>query len=93
MNYLDCNKKICRNEYYGLKINFVSETEEFVFSCLGNNGNITYCLFNSSLKFKEINKFDECESIYGYSTIYSSNLSTYYIISDEICNEKYYSYN
>ena len=42
--------------------------------------------------FNEINKFDECESINGYSTLYSNNLSDYFIISDEICNNKFYSY-
>ena len=92
MNYLNCNNKICRNEYYGLKTNYFPEKKEFIFSCIGNDGNITYCIFNSTFSFNEINKFNQCESINGYSTIYSNNLSTYYIISDEMCEGKSNSY-
>ena len=92
MDYLNCNKKICRNEYYGFKIKYYNETNEFIFSCLGEKGNITYCVFNN-FEFYEINKFDECDNINGYSTLYSNNANKYYIISDEICNGNEILYN
>ena len=85
MNYKKCNNKICRNEYYGLKINYFSQNDEFIFSCLGENGNITYCIFNNDFDYEEINKFENCDSINGYSTLFSNIRNNYYIISDENC--------
>ena len=88
MDYLDCNNKICRNEYYGLKINYYSFKDEFIFSCLGEIGNITYCIFNNKFDYNEINQFEKCDKINGYSTLFSNLTNKYYIISDEVCNNK-----
>ena len=88
MDYLDCNNKICRNEYYGLKINYYSFKDEFIFSCLGEIGNITYCIFNNKFDYNGINQFEKCDKINGYSTLFSNLTNKYYIISDEVCNNK-----
>ena len=88
MNYLNCNNKICRNEYYGLKVNYFPEKDEFISSCLGENGNITYCIFNNNFNYEEINKFENCNNINGYSTVFSNSTNKYYIISDEFCNNE-----
>ena len=39
---LECNDNICQNNYYGLKVNYFSQTNEFVFSCSGEYSNIMY---------------------------------------------------
>ena len=88
MNYLNNNNKICRNEYYGLKVNYFPEKDEFISSCLGENGNITYFIFNIDFNYEEINKFENCNNINGYSTAYSNSTNKYYIISDEFCNNE-----
>ena len=92
INYFNCNNKICKKEYYGLKVNYISQTDEFIFSCLGNNGNIRFCIFNNTFDSKEINKFKECETIDGYSTIYSTYKNDYFIVSDAKCNGNIKSY-
>ena len=58
LNYFNCNNKLCRNEIYGLKINYFSNKKEYIFSCTGINGNITFCIFDKSYKYKEINRFN-----------------------------------
>ena len=70
-NYFNCNKNLCRNKYYSLKVNYYSPINQYIFSCAGNNGNISFCIFNTSFSFNAINKFEQCENVYGYSTIYS----------------------
>ena len=80
-----CNGNICRNIYYGLKVNYFSENDEFVFSCSGNNGNVTLCIFDKDFNYNQkVIKFEECNNIEGYSNIYYNN--DYYIISDENCS-------
>ena len=86
LNYFNCNNKMCKKEYYALKVNYIPEKDEFIFSCSGNNGNISFCIFDNTFNYKEINKFDDCETIDGYSTIYSKDAKDYYIISDVKCN-------
>ena len=46
----NCNNNICKNEYHSLNVDYNFEKDEFVFSCSGNNGNITYCIFDNSFK-------------------------------------------
>ena len=52
LDYFNCNNKLCRNKIYGLKINYFSKQEEYIFSCMGNNGNITFCIFNKSFNYE-----------------------------------------
>ena len=48
-----CDENICKNEYYGLKVNFFTENREFVFGCSGHNSNITLCIFDSNFNSKK----------------------------------------
>ena len=83
-SYYNCNNNICKNKYYGLNVNYFPENDEYVFSCTGNNGNITLCIFNNQSEYySTMIKFDECESIDSYSII---NLGEYYIFSEERCS-------
>ena len=92
INYFNCSNKICKNEYYSLKVDYIPQKDEFIFSCSGNTGNISFCIFNNSFNYKEIDKFNECENIDGYSTLYSEDTKDYFIISDVKCNGEIKSY-
>ena len=79
--------KKCRNELYGMKINYLFETNEIIFSCSGSDGSIETYIFDIELNTPDysIKQFTSCESIYGFSIMYTSD---YYILSDVKCNEK-----
>ena len=91
--YYEIDKK-CINGYYGLKIDYFQETEEIAFSCLNEDGDIQFFFFDKELEYsyKQIYKLTGCESINGYSLLYSINKKDYYILSDLKCKGKKYSY-
>ena len=82
----------CDKKNYGLKVNYFSEKNQFIFSCLSDTS-IIYVLFyfddNNSFKynFNKLNTNDECEYFNGYNFFYSQEEDNYYIISDYICNK------
>ena len=85
---------LCRNQYYGLKINYYKEKEEYIYSCLFDNSTILISMFNKELKnYKYTFKYTDCDKIYGYSIIYSIIKEKYFIISDENCKWKNYPIN
>ena len=80
----------CDNKYYGYKVNYYIETNNydyFLFSCIHNNGNIIFAFFEMNIAFTEEYKYSDCENIDGYSIIYLPINNNYYIISDAICNQ------
>ena len=83
----NCNENICKDKYYGLKVNYFPSKNDFVFGCSGNNGNVTLCVFNEQFKYKKNEfKLSECDNIEGYSIIYPKDINDYYILSEEICS-------
>ena len=78
----------CINNYYGLDVYYFLETDEYVFSCITTEGSIQFIFYDQN--FNELEKtkykFTECESIYGYSLLYSDINNDYYILSDAQCN-------
>lgn len=79
----------CFTKYYGLKIDYYEEIEEFAVSCLANIGGIQVGTFSKDLRSAapdEIFKYGECEYIYGHSLIYYALKNDYYVISDVKCN-------
>ena len=78
-------KKPCRNKLYGMKVTYLFEKEEVVFSCSSSDGSIQVAIFDKDLITPEFTykQFISCESIYGFSIIYTSD---YYIMSDVECN-------
>ena len=76
----------CRNELYSIKLNYLVNEEKIILSCINDNSLVKSNFFNDN--FQVINsyeQFSECESIYSHSIIPYN--SSYYIISDVICNE------
>ena len=84
----------CRNEYHGIKINYNNEKEEYIFSCIDNNGKISVEFFNKNLiYYNYTSKYNECENIYGYSILYLNKGHKYYILSDVSCQGEKYPFN
>ena len=86
--------KKCEVKPYNLKAYYFSETEEYVFSCLNQDGEIQTTIYNKNMTrmsdiehpSQRINKtYIGCDSFY-YSIIYSSIYKKYLIVSDINCN-------
>ena len=84
----------CRNSYYGMKVDYFPETEEFAFSCLTDEGGIHFRFYNKYLNngYNRVYKFTKCENIYGYSLLYSKSSEAYYILSDVKCQGNNFPY-
>ena len=82
----------CRDQHYGLKINYYKEKEDFIYTCLDDKGKISTTMFDKNLKNYTlfILKNIDCEEFYGYSIIYSIIKNKYFIISDGKCKENNY---
>ena len=80
----------CSSNLYGIKVNYLYETAEILFSCIlyPENGSVQGAIFNTALTTPDCSykKIINCESIYGHSIIYSSSNNDYYIISDATCS-------
>ena len=80
----------CSSNLYGLKVNYLYETKEVVFSCIiyPENGSVQGAIFDTELTTPDClyKKIINCESIYGHSIIYSSSNKDYFIISDAKCS-------
>ena len=85
----------CLQKYYGLKVDYFKENNEFIVSCLADIGRIQVGKFTDDLKEvapDEIIKYEDCEYIYGYSLIYNEIIKDYYVISDVKCNNTKYPF-
>ena len=79
---------ICKDAYYGLKVSYYKEKEEYIFSCIIEDGGIGIEFFDKDLNnYEELIKRFDCD-IYGYSIIYSNDTNNYYLLSDLNCNNK-----
>ena len=90
----DFLNRTCRNEFHGLKVNYYEDKEEYILTCIDNNGKILIEMYDKDLEnYNEFFKYTDCEEIYGYSVLFSIVTQKYYIISDVNCNEKQYPIN
>ena len=86
LEYYSYENKNCINNYYGSKINYFQEKEEFVFSCLAENRSIFINYFDKEFNNNNsLIKFNDCENIYGYSILYSNSSQKYFTIADGDC--------
>ena len=86
LEYYSYENKNCINNYYGSKINYFQEKEEFVFSCLVENRSIFINYFDKEFNNNNsLIKFNDCENIYGYSILYSNSSQKYFTIADGDC--------
>ena len=78
----------CRNSLYGMKLNYLADGQKITLSCINSYSTVQAKFFNSDLDLSSstiFQQFTQCTSIYGHSIIQNNN-STYYIISDVICD-------
>ena len=74
--------KTCRADTYGMKVTYIFETDEVLFSCSDLDGSLQVRIFGETNNYY---KYENCDDINGYSVIYSSSSSNYYITSDVTC--------
>ncbi len=71
-----------------MKLNYLSDGQTIALSCInyGRNSTVHAKFFNKSLDVisKSYSQFSQCQNIYGHSIIQYN--STYYIISDVVCD-------
>ena len=84
----------CRNEFYGINVKYLRETLEVVSSCSNQKGEIASIFYDKNMRSDRYYyiRFLGCDSVYGYSVLYLSNHTDYYIISDVICQNKSYPF-
>ena len=76
----------CKNNYFSFKVNYISESEEIVYSCLTDYRGIQLGFYNKSIEYKYfIYKYSECEKVYSYSLLYLNYSKEYYFLSDLMC--------
>ena len=83
----------CRTKYYGLKVYYYPDKEEYIFSCLEAQGMVIEYFDNTFRNYNYSFKYLECEEIYGNSILYLTSKNNYYLISDAVCNSKKISLN
>ena len=94
INYIYFTDYYSRIQFHGLKVNYYEEIEQYILSCIDDNGEILIKIFDKNFNnFNLSTKYTECEKIYGYSIIYSNITQKYYIISDVNCNGKKFPIN
>ena len=76
----------CRNELYGMKLNYLSNSQNIALSCINSISTVQAMFFDNNLNILNTSEqFTDCESIYGHSVIYSENYSDFYVVSDAVC--------
>ena len=80
--------KSCREKIYGMTLKYLFEKREVVFSCSDIDGSIQSLFFDEYLECATTSykQFLSCDSIYGYSVLYSESKEDYYVLSDVKCN-------
>ena len=77
----------CRDEFYGLSVNYYTETNQFIFSCSNNLGILSSAFFNHNLELESSFPIFKsgCSTIVGYSFVFSRENNQYFIVSDVYC--------
>ena len=76
--------KNCRADIYGMKVTFIFENGDILFSCIDLDGSLQVFNFYEDKKYV---KYLPCTNMYGYSVIYLNDLANYYVTSDVTCPE------
>ena len=83
----------CRNKIYALKINYIPDKKQIIFSSLIYERGIYAYIYDNNLNpiyNSSLIQLTACEVIYGHSIIYLNNTENYYILSDAKCNNTRY---
>jgi hypothetical protein len=78
----------CNYQYSVLtKFNYIREKEQYVFSCLSDNGFINLINFNNNNEYISNYEINNCNYKNGYSIFFSTENDSFIIISDLLCNQ------
>ena len=87
-DFLDSSKitfeKKCRSDIYGMKVNYIFETGDILFSCSDLDGSLQVQIFGQSGQYL---KCETCSDINGFSIIYLEDTSNFFVTSDVNCTE------
>lgn len=88
INSIISYSKKCLNKYYGIKVNYFQNSNEFIFSCLTLDGGIQLEAYDKDInnaRKNELYVLTDCSTIHGYSILYLNSEEDYFIISDALC--------
>lgn len=74
----------CRSGVYGMKVNYIFETEKVLFSCSDLDGSIQVKILDGDGPGL-YHKYEGCDDISGFSVIYLNSKTNYYVTSDVTC--------
>jgi predicted kinase len=77
--------KNCRSDLYGMKVTYIFENDDVLFTCSDLDGSIQVKMLNQNQG--HYFKYQNCNNIYGYSIIYLADSENYYVTSDVTCPE------
>ena len=77
--------KNCRSDLYGMKVTYIFESDDVLFTCSDLDGSIQVKMLNQNQG--HYFKYQNCNNIYGYSIIYLADSENYYVTSDVTCPE------
>ena len=74
----------CSHSYFGFKVYYYKQNDEFINSCLNINGDLMIGIYDKDVNnyYENIKKIDK-EIVYGYSILYSNCTQKYFLISQE----------
>ena len=79
-------EKNCRADIYGMKVAYIFETQDIVFSCSDLDGSLQVYIFGNNAK--QYIKYNNCNNVQGFSIISLVNENKrYYVTSDVTCPE------
>ena len=79
-------EKNCRADIYGMKVAYIFETKDIIFSCSDLDGSLQVYIFGNTEK--QYIKYNNCNNIIGFSIISLANENKrYYVTSDVTCPE------
>ena len=83
----------CRNSLYSMKLNYLTNNNNIVLSCINSGPTVQAMMFTDGLtEITSKSQFSFCQSIYGHTVLYSQSHSDYYVISDVKCGKYIRSY-
>ena len=81
-NYFKNN--FCKRNYVGLNVYYFKQNEEYINSCLDNNGNLLVEFYDQNFNIYnyQIINYNKT-NIFGYSILYSNCTGKYFFVSEE----------
>ena len=72
----------CKSQYHDMKINYMRETNKYIFSCTSDEANTDIIIFDEN--FQKLNNYtiNNCNNHFSYSIVYSYDKENYFAICE-----------